>query len=113
MSEITVTVERIEAIEPHPNADKLEIAKVAGTQTLIVKGQFRAGDLCVYFPPDILLPGDVSEALGVAKYLKTATWDGLEVSVSRGRLPAAGHAELWLRPTAAGGHGSQRPRLLT
>jgi len=76
MSEITVTVERIEAIEPHPNADKLEIAKVAGTQTLIVKGQFRAGDLCVYFPPDILLPGDVSEALGVAKYLKTATWDG-------------------------------------
>ena len=74
MSEITVTIERIEAIEPHPNADKLEIAKVAGTQTLIVKGQFRAGDLCVYFPPDILLPGDVSEALGVAKYLKTATW---------------------------------------
>jgi len=76
MSEITVTVERIEAVEPHPNADKLEIAKVAGTQTLIVKGQFRAGDLCVYFPPDILLPGDVSETLGVAKYLKTATWDG-------------------------------------
>ena len=76
MSEITVTVERIEAIEPHPNADKLEIAKVAGTQTLIVKGQFRAGDRCVYFPPDILLPGDVSEALGVAKYLKTATWEG-------------------------------------
>jgi RNA ligase (TIGR02306 family) len=76
MSEITVTVERIEAVEPHPNADKLEIAKVAGTQTLIVKGQFKAGDLCVYFPPDILLPGDVSEALGVAKYLKTALWEG-------------------------------------
>jgi len=59
-----------------PDADKLEIAKVAGTQTLIVKGQFKAGDLCVYFPPDILLPGDVSEALGVAKYLKTALWEG-------------------------------------
>jgi RNA ligase (TIGR02306 family) len=62
--------------EPHSNADKLEIAKVAGTQTIIVKGQFKAGDLCVYFPPDILLPGDVSDQLGVAKYLKTAVWEG-------------------------------------
>ncbi len=79
MSEVTITVERIEAVEPHPNADKLEIAKVAGTQTLIVKGQFQAGDLCVYFPPDILIPGDVSEALGVAKYLKTALYGGLRV----------------------------------
>jgi tRNA-binding EMAP/Myf-like protein len=29
MSEIAITVERIEAIEPHPQADRLEIAKVA------------------------------------------------------------------------------------
>jgi len=36
MSEITVTVERIEAIEPHPNADKLEIAKVAGVPLLLL-----------------------------------------------------------------------------
>jgi RNA ligase (TIGR02306 family) len=77
MSEVNITVERIEAVERHPNAEKLEIAKVAGTQTAIVKGQFQAGDLCVYFPPDILIPGDVSEALGVAKYLKTALYGGL------------------------------------
>jgi RNA ligase (TIGR02306 family) len=76
MSEVNITIERIEAVEPHPNADRLEIAKVAGTQTIIAKGQFQAGDLCVYFPPDILIPGDVSEDLGVAKYLKHALWEG-------------------------------------
>jgi len=74
MSEVNITVERIEAVEPHPDAEHLEIAKVAGTQTLIVKGQFKVGDLCVYFPPDICLPSDVSEALGVQKYLKTAPY---------------------------------------
>ena len=76
MSEITVTVERIEAVEPHPNADKLEIAKVGGTQTIVPKGQYKGGDRVVYFPPDILLPGDVSDELGVAKYLKSAVWEG-------------------------------------
>ncbi|MEN6367648.1 MAG: RNA ligase family protein [Thermoguttaceae bacterium] len=79
MSEITVTIERIEGIEPHPNADKLEIAKVAGTQTIILKDQFKVGDLVVYFPPDILIPGEVSEKLGVQKYLKTALYSGLRV----------------------------------
>jgi RNA ligase (TIGR02306 family) len=79
MSEVTITVERIEAIKPHPNADKMEIAEVAGTQTLVGKDQFKVGDLAVYFPPDILIPGEVSEALGVAKYLKTALYGGLRV----------------------------------
>jgi RNA ligase (TIGR02306 family) len=78
MSEITVTVERIEAIEAHPQADRLEIAKIAGTQTVVPKGDYKTGDLCVYFPPDVLLPGDVSERLGVQKYLKTATWEGFK-----------------------------------
>lgn len=44
MSTITITAERIEAIEPHPNADKLEIARVAGTQTVVPKGQYRVGN---------------------------------------------------------------------
>jgi len=76
VSEVIITIERIEAVEPHPGADKLEIAKVAGTQTVVPKGQYRADDLVIYFPPDILLPGDVSDELGVTKYLKYAIWEG-------------------------------------
>lgn len=79
MSEVTITVERVEAVVPHPAADRLEIAKVAGTQTVVAKGQFRADAFCVYFPPDICLPADVSERLGVAKYLKTALFDGQRI----------------------------------
>ena len=80
MSEVTVTVERIEVVESHPQADRLEIAKVAGTQTIIVKGQFKAGDLCVYFPSDILLPLDLSERLGIQKYLKHALFDDQRIA---------------------------------
>jgi len=76
MSEVTVTIEQIKSVESHPNADRLEIARVAGTQTIILKGQFQAGDSVIYFPPDILLPGDVSDQLGVTQYLKTALWEG-------------------------------------
>lgn len=76
MSDITVTVQAITDIVPHPNADRLEIAKILGTQTIIGKGQFQRGDLVVYFPPDICLPADVSAQLGVDKYLKTALFRG-------------------------------------
>ena len=74
MSDIHITLERIEEILPHPNADRLEIAKILGTYTVVAKGQWSAGDLCVFFPPDIMIPEDVAERLGVAAYLKDAQW---------------------------------------
>lgn len=80
MSEVTITVERIEAIESHPNADRLEIVKVAGTQSIVPKGQYRAGQQVVYFPPDILLPANLSQRLGVQQYLKTAPFNGERIA---------------------------------
>jgi RNA ligase (TIGR02306 family) len=80
MSDINITIETIATIVPLPNADKLEIAKILGTQTLVPKGQYRAGDNVVYFPPDVLIPADVSQALGVDKYLKHATFDGQKIA---------------------------------
>ena len=79
MSDITVTIETISALVPMPNADKLEIAKILGTQTVVPKGQFKAGQLVVYFPPDICLPPEVSKSLGVDKYLKSAIFDGQRI----------------------------------
>lgn len=78
MSDISITIQIISDLLPHPNADKLEIAKILGTQTLVPKGDFKVGDAVVYFPPDILLPGDVSDELGVTKYLKSTTWEGFK-----------------------------------
>jgi len=74
MSDITVTIQTISSIVPHPNADKLEIATILGTQTIVPKGQYRVGEPVVYFPPDICLPEDEANWLGVFKYLKSGGW---------------------------------------
>lgn len=89
MSTIRVTIETIDSIHAHPNADRLEIAHILGTQTIVGKGEFQPGDKVIFFPPDILLPPDVSEDLGVQKYLKHALWvDGDGVCKCQCRVAA-------------------------
>lgn len=75
MSSLIVEVCRVDAVEKHPRADRMAIAKVKGWNTCIVhnpdtgESQFKAGDKCVYFPPDSVLPPELSDRLGVTKYL--------------------------------------------
>ena len=75
MSTIRITIETIDSIHNHPNADRLEIAHVLGTQTIVGKGEFQPGDRIVFFPPDILIPLRIAEVLGVRQYLKHALWE--------------------------------------
>lgn len=51
-----VTIKEIENIEPHTNADSLELATVDGWQIVVKKGQFKKGDWCVYCALDTVLP---------------------------------------------------------
>jgi len=76
MSDIAITIQEIQEIDPHPNADRLEIAKILGTQVVVPKDTHRPGEKVAYFPPDMLLPPDVSARLGVQQYLKHALWEG-------------------------------------
>jgi len=76
MSDTPVEIVRVTRVEPHPNADKLDIAKVLNTQFITQKGNLKANDLVVYFPPDMLIPEDVAKALGVDTYLKHAVMPG-------------------------------------
>jgi RNA ligase (TIGR02306 family) len=69
MSSVLVEVKTIDAVHEHPNADNLAIAEVGGWQFVTQKSGYKAGDKVVYFPPDTVLPGDVAEELGVARYL--------------------------------------------
>ena len=69
MSTLIVSVTRISMIRPHPNADRLEVAEVLGWQVVVGKGQFQDGEKVVYFPPDSILPQDVSDRFNVTKYL--------------------------------------------
>jgi len=63
LSTLAVKVERIRDIQPHGNADRLEIATVLGWQCVVQKGAFKKGDLCVYFPIDSILPQTVEDAI--------------------------------------------------
>jgi len=51
-----VTLRKIDALDPIPNADAIEVATVEGWKVVVKKGEFKVGDLCVYFEIDSFLP---------------------------------------------------------
>ena len=57
-------------IEPHPNADKLEVARVKGYSCVVGKNQYKTGDLAVYFPIDSMIPKDILKELDLTGALK-------------------------------------------
>lgn len=69
MSSLIVSVADIQHVRPHPNADSLDIAEVLGWQVVVAKGQYADGDRVVHFPPDTILPKEVSDRFGVTRYL--------------------------------------------
>lgn len=87
-SQTNVTVYVVDSVVPHPNADKLDIANVSGYNVIVQRGTFKAGDYCIYFPADTLIPETVGDSLGVTKYLKFATYPG-DVGASACRVGAA------------------------
>jgi RNA ligase (TIGR02306 family) len=50
------SIEKIEKVWTHPNADALDLVKVRGWQCVVKRDEFKEGDLCVYFEIDSFLP---------------------------------------------------------
>ena len=50
------TIRKIDAINPIPDADAIEVATVGGWKVVVKKGEFRAGDLAVYCEIDSWIP---------------------------------------------------------
>ncbi len=50
------SIQKIEEVQPIEGADQIEKARVLGWWVVIKKGQFKAGDLAIYFEIDSLLP---------------------------------------------------------
>jgi RNA ligase (TIGR02306 family) len=75
VSSLIVEVCRVDAVELHPNADRMCVCVVKGWKTCATRDpdtnqtQFVAGDKCVFIPPDAVLPPALSDRLGVTKYL--------------------------------------------
>ena len=51
-----VTVRTIDAVNPIPDADAIEVATIGGWNVVVKKGEVKAGDKCVYFEIDSFLP---------------------------------------------------------
>lgn len=63
MSTLKVEVVRIETLENHPNADRLELAHVKGWQCVVQKGVHKVGDRVLYVPIDSILPKEVEDKI--------------------------------------------------
>jgi RNA ligase (TIGR02306 family) len=55
MAEFSCEVVRC-IIEPHPNADQIEICRVGDFQSIVRKGDFSNGDLAIYIPEQAVVP---------------------------------------------------------
>lgn len=86
MSSTIVSTRRIDKLSPHPSADRLELAVVGGWQCCVQKGKYKAGDLITYIPPDSVLPVELSDKLGVTKFLS----DGRIIPVRLRNEPSFG-----------------------
>jgi len=69
MSTLIVEVVRVDAVNKHPNADKLELVTIKGWQTVEGIGKCKVGDSFVYIPPDSVLPLELSDKHGVTVHL--------------------------------------------
>lgn len=56
-------VVRIDEVKVHPNADALDLAMVGGWQVVIKKGDFKTGDLAIYFEIDSWIPTHIAPFL--------------------------------------------------
>ena len=76
MSKTQITIEQVNKVAPHPDADLLDVVQVLGYSVVTQKGDFQVGDSVIYFPFDILLPEDVADLFGVKKYLRHSVYPG-------------------------------------
>jgi RNA ligase (TIGR02306 family) len=51
-----VTIQKVREVSAIPDSDFLELARIMGWQCVVKKGEFREGDIGVYFEVDSFLP---------------------------------------------------------
>ena len=93
-----VTKETIASTFPIENADAIEGATLKGStfQFVIKKGQFKQGDIVLYFPIDSLIPEWVLEKLGLVGKLSGKNQNRLKTVRLRGQISQGIVAKLTL-----------------
>jgi tRNA-binding EMAP/Myf-like protein len=86
MVRFAVEVLSLANVEPHPNADRLELAVVGNYRVIVGKNAFRPGDLVAYIPEGALLPDRLIEELGIRGYLAGSQHNRVKAAKLRGVL---------------------------
>jgi RNA ligase (TIGR02306 family) len=83
-----VTLETLSRVEPHPNADRLDLARVVGLEFQFVVGRGRhvPGERVVYFPVDAVLAPWVLERLGLVGRLAGSAKNRVKTVTLRGEI---------------------------
>lgn len=64
---------KVDAIHEIPEADKVEVAEVGGWRIMVRKGQFKPGDIAIYFEIDSRVPEEEPFMFLEAKHFKIKT----------------------------------------
>lgn len=73
-------------IEPHPNADRMEIAIIGGYKSLVKKDDFETGDLVAYIPTGYIVPQPLLAEMGLEGMLDGASRNRVKPKRLRGVL---------------------------
>ena len=74
------SIQRITALDPIENADKIEVASVLGWKVVVKKGDFKVNDLVVYSEIDSLIPD-----IPIFDFIKKITNDTMRIRTIRMR----------------------------
>ena len=85
MAEFTCPVVTVDVAE-HPDADRLEVARVGGYECVVGKGQYARGDRAVYLPEASILPDSLVEELGLVGRLAGSAANRVKAVRLRGVL---------------------------
>ena len=103
MATLITPIYTVERVETHPNADRLDLAYVAGTgyRCCVGKGSVKAGDKVAYIQDGALVPEDLLKAMGLEgklsgpKHNRVKPWllrgilsEGLMVPIDKTNLKA-------------------------
>ena len=69
MNRKLASIQKIKAIKPIEGADRIEVAQILNWDCVVTKGEYRVGDMVIYFEIDSLLP-DVP----AFEFLKGSSW---------------------------------------
>lgn len=73
------SIQKVLKLEPIEGADKIEKATILGWNVVVKKGEFKEGDLCIYFEVDSLLPIRKEYGFLQSGGVKRMNYDGKEI----------------------------------